>query len=206
MKRDPIVRFLAHVEKETQKYGIKLILHPGDCIEDDDFQYSGYFDEEVLTFACGMTNWVNIAVHEFSHFEQWKSKRCKPWNDLYINVDGEKIESCGLVNRWLTGEDVDPKIIKLAIRRVQLMELDCERRAYKNFLKFNLPVDLNYHMRGAAAYVHFHNCMRETRSWVRKGYKLWDDEGLLKMMRPNLDYSFEKTSPRVMAYMKKHCI
>lgn len=206
MKRDPIARFISHVETETQKHGIKLILHPGSYIEDGEFHYSGYFDEEVLTFACGLPNWINIAAHEFSHFEQWRSKRCKPWKDLYIDINGERMESCDIVGRWLKGEDFKPSTIKLAIRRVQLMELDCERRTYKNFLKFNLPVDTEYHMRGAAAYIHFHNCMRETRKWVKNEYKIWDDEGLLKMMRPNLDYSFEKTSPRVMAYMKKYCV
>ena len=109
---------------------------------------------------------IPLLVHEFSHMQQW--------------IENSKVWSYGKylddVDRWLVGDDV--KDIDEKINKIQLLELDCERRAVKYILKYSLPINLKIYCQKANAYLFFYTWMRETRTWSREGNSSYADKNI----------------------------
>jgi hypothetical protein len=96
--------------------------------------------------------WLPTLLHEYGHLEQW-SQNSPYYNDAKMGVSD-----------WL-------KMLKKhasTIDRIRDLELDCERRSYRNITTFNLPLDKKEYVRRAASYVHFYNYLKLNPKWYRK--------------------------------------
>lgn len=122
---------------------------------------SGYFDEceRALAVATNMPleKWIGIFVHESCHMDQWL-EASRYWSD-------DLAESLNIFDRYLGGSD--EKEIKSAIDNVVMMEADCERRAYKKIMRYELPIDLNDYAKRANAYLLSHKSMLYYKSWYK---------------------------------------
>lgn len=98
-----------------------------------------YFDDE-------LNDWFSVYVHEYCHFLQWK-KEIKKWEPF-----GDHMSK---VNLFLDGKRKTVKIEH--IRKVQELEMDCDRKAIKQIKKFKLKIDLEDYIRTSNLYIYCHN-------------------------------------------------
>lgn len=87
-----------------------------------------------------------ILVHEYCHYKQWKDK--SPLWEASSKAHRR-------LDRWLNG-----KIKRLAIediRRIQKLELDCDKRAIALIKEKKLLIDINEYIRESNVYILLYN-------------------------------------------------
>jgi len=168
--------FIGSAIKEIIEAGVFVSLEP------DRFVYSpgeaegcsGYFQEcrnapSVFKVATKkpFAEFLEIFVHEYCHFQQWKYNENNIWTDEVFKMpDGreclEHIFDCfnGKIEYSL-------EELKNMCARQVLVEIDCERRAYKKIEEFNLPIDKKQYAKKANAYTVFYFAMPYLRSWYK---------------------------------------
>ena len=110
--------------------------------------------------------WLPILVHETCHLDQWIEDADKFMEDDGINI----------VDEWLSGKDIDAKIILDAINASRYLELDCEKRSVEKIKKYRLPVDVENYIKMSNTYVYFYQWVLENRKWVPEGKSLFVNE------------------------------
>lgn len=130
-----------------------------------DNDVSGYFSDVDNEIVVGLNDsWIEVLVHEFCHYQQYQED-CSCW----VNLDCSVGNSIDLMWRWMDREiELKEKEIKLIFKRVQSMELDCERRTVKMIKKYKLPIDLDNYIREANLYMYFYNYAARNRQWFPK--------------------------------------
>lgn len=124
---------------------------------------SGYFSDIDNEIVVGIStdSWIEVLVHEFCHYIQC-SEECKEWQSLEFDQGN----ACDLMWRWIDKEiELKEKEINLIFKRVQSMELDCERRTVSLIKKYKLPIDLKTYIAEANIYVYFYNFAAKHRMW-----------------------------------------
>lgn len=178
---DPIVR---EIMSRAWRFGVAVLLQPESRVDGNDgVPCGGYFDGDakVLAVATGRDTqvWLGTLLHEYCHVTQWVESQ-----PLWRAYDEG-------MWRWLDGNRVrDPE---KAVRSVQALEEDCERRTIRLIQELGAPVDLERYVRGANAYIHFHNVLLETRKWYRPDASPIEDERVLGAANPTFDLDFRKT-------------
>lgn len=110
----------------------------------------GYFceSEMVCYGAAKHPEFAPTMVHEYCHMDQWLSG-IPEWSDYQAIHDEYDLEG------WLAKKVVlDNHEICAAIKVTQALELDCEKRAVKQILKYDLPINLDKYVRQANAYMY----------------------------------------------------
>lgn len=206
-RKSKVESFKSFVKKSLERKGFTLVLVDDHSVELGGGLFSsGYFDDQnkVLKVATkrDQWQWLAVLVHEFCHFLQY-IEDCDAWRNCYVG----KTDANTIVDNWLAGDDsIHYRLICNYIERVQMLEFDCEKRSVEMIKQFNLPISIRKYTRAACAYVHFHNCMAETRQWVKRGYKISEDDKLLNLVPCTLNQDFLHTPQKLMDYMKKNCI
>jgi len=206
-RKTKIDKFVEFVETSLERKGFSLILVDDHSVEVGENMYSsGYFDyfDKVIKVATKRENdkWISVLAHEYSHFLQY-TEQCDEWGSCH-NGDMDINE---YVVNWLEGDDtLHYRVICNYIDKIQKLELDCEKRTIKIIKQFKLPVKIKFYTKVACAYIHFHNCMTETRQWVKYGYKFSEDTELLNLIKPNFNQDFVNTPRYILDYMEKNCI
>lgn len=185
---------LAEIIRRTLAFGVHVRLSPDRNIADEDGRESGgYFcgSTKVLAVATGGSTeaWLGILLHEYSHVTQWVEN-----NPLWRAYRGE-------MWRWLDGRKIDNP--KAAVRSVQALEEDCERRTVRLIWELDAPVDVGNYCRAANAYLHFHNVMFDKRKWYRPGTVMQDIPALMAAANPRLDEDFRKTPPALREQLER---
>lgn len=155
---------LKHTCKEhgiTLKFtkGMRVMVEPG-------IMCSGYFDvaNKMLVVAKGNESWLANLVHESCHIDQWL-EQTKIW---------KKEEKFGTVifDRWLSGKNV--KSIRKSINNLLALELDCEKRAIKKIVEYDLPINTVTYIQRANAYILYYRYVYETGHWSNESIGLYD--------------------------------
>lgn len=175
---------LAEIVRRSLMFGVTVVISPDRKVKGDDGTESGGWfcgDTRRLAVATGCSDeaWLGILLHEYCHVTQW-------FEDipLWRNYRGEMWD-------WLAGKRIkDPA---KAVRSVQALEEDCERRTIRLIWELNAPVDIERYSRAANAYLHFHNVMMDRRRWYRPGTVMQDIPELMAAANPKLDTDFRKT-------------
>ena len=158
-------KFIQQVIEECIKYKITLIFSNTDKVcsknEDPAFASAGYFSDQdkELVVASHSYRWIEMLVHEYSHFCQWKERK------FFANQNWvDKQNSFWL---WLEGrislsnEDLD-EVIDAAVS----CEIDCERRAVKTLSKLSgYRARIRPYIKTANTYLYFYGLVRELRKW-----------------------------------------
>lgn len=128
----------------------------------------GYFSDDlrpVFAVATGrpFKEWAPVFLHEWCHVEQWTTQTEK-WKALEIDQATADIR----ISEWLAGVNHKLSLITNCIRRVQEMELECEKMVVQLIKKHALEINCTEYTKGANAYLLFHNVMLKTRKWYNK--------------------------------------
>ena len=119
--------FLGHVSAECIKHKVSISLeYTKDIVDESDgTQSGGSFDNTVncLNLEVGTKNkkWLDILVHEYCHFLQWK-RNTKIWKEgsRKINKHGDSYSN---FFRWVDGKPF-PVRLKIAIAHMGQVELE----------------------------------------------------------------------------------
>lgn len=202
-----ILNFISEVQSTVEADGISFILSPTKhviIVEEGHIKCNGYFDPRKKVLRCAIkkpiNQWLPILVHEFSHFEQYKSN-CPSWQRLiYKGKDiGDKYYL------WLKGRKISNEIASESFIRVRNIELDCEKRSVKNIIKYKLPIDVEDYIRAANAYIYFYNFAHLTRSWYKKGKVPYDLEEIKSHMPSHFVSRYDRLPKKYHLLFEKYC-
>jgi len=184
-----IKNFISYVVTQTTKYEISCRFEAAPFYLDDNVPCAGFFDDEnkVLVVATKKPEieWLEILVHEFSHFEQWRDK-CPIW---IADINGN--DPSTQFFDWINGKDLEADELNFCLKIARDCEADCERRTVENIKKFDLPIDINKYIKKSNAYIYFYNHIKNTRKWSEPNESAYTNEEIVNAM-PNKfvdDYS-----------------
>jgi len=178
---------LAEIVRRSLAFGVRVIVDPAQSVDNDGTPCGGYFcgDTRTLAVATGRqaSSWLGVMLHEYCHLTQW-AESIPAWRAY---DDG--------MWHWLAGKTIaNPRA---AMRSVQAVEEDCERRTLRLIRELDAPVDVSVYTRAANAYIHFHNVVLAKRKWLRKGVVLQETPEVLRLANPTLDTDF-RTTPKAL--------
>lgn len=180
MTADEVVR---EITERSWRFGVAVLLLPEPRVYSGNVSCGGFFDgdNKILAVATGRDreHWLGVLLHEYSHLTQWVENQ-PVWHQYRDEMWD-----------WLEGKRI--RNPEAAVRSVQATEEDCERRTIRLILEMRAPVDLERYIRGANAYIHFHNTILETRKWYRPDVQLTEVPAVLAAANPTFDASFRRT-------------
>jgi len=175
---------LAEIIRRCRTFGVSVLICPDRKVKGNDgIESGGWFcgDTRRLAVATGGSEegWLGILMHEYCHVTQWVED-----TPLWRAYDND-------MWHWLDGKRV--KNPRAAVRAVQALEEDCERRTIRLIYEMEAPLSVADYARSANAYLHFHNVIADKRKWYRPGTVMADTPELLAAANPTLDSDFTKT-------------
>ena len=158
-----LLKLINILQADCAAHDMELVLHNETSVSMDvGINVAGYFseDERKLHVAGLANDWVLTMVHEYCHFEQWKESK-------FI---GPKYETAYvLFDEWITGNKKLKKEQKLRYTKlIQECELDCEKRALKYIIKYDVCSPEEY-IQKSNAYVWGIAAARESSAWFKDG-------------------------------------
>jgi hypothetical protein len=156
MKDTHVLRFLTDLRGICKEKDVKLFLPNSESVAySDKIRTIGFFGGDPLTLACARKSpvFIEVLVHESCHLDQY-------FDDYNFFNKGENSD---LIDEWLLGKEI--KNIEKHIEITREIELDCEKRAVRKILKYQLPININHYIQKSNAYVWFHNYMCKKRFW-----------------------------------------
>lgn len=122
--------------------------------------YGGSFGDDPLEFTVAMggsfRGSMSVYVHEYGHYLQWL-------DDTSIWHDEDHVTP---FFNWLEGEQ--DTITKKQVYGAQMLELDCEKKAVELIKDFDLPINLDWYIKCANAYLFSYNSIYKRRKWTAK--------------------------------------
>lgn len=163
-----IDKFIEDIKKKAKKHGVEVIIrnNPLVKLEGEEVYCAGFFCSETKQLVVGKqpkeADTIGLLAHESCHMDQWIEDNFL-WEKLAIGYD--------LFFSWVEGH----KIIKRehleeAIQDIIRLEKDCEQRAIKKMLKYNIKIDYDKYRRRANAYLYAYLFFLEKKAWIPKIY------------------------------------
>lgn len=168
-------------------------------IGNDKQKIGGYFSDadKELAVATGLPfkKWFPIFIHEYCHFLQYKTK-VKIYKDLSAEI-------LLTVERWVASGIKEPNTVS-SIKKVQMMELDCEKRAAKLITEFNLSLDIETYIKSANAYIFFYTLLCEDNRWTSKKGP-YSVKQIIDIMPDEFLKSYDTLPKGYKEYVRKFC-
>lgn len=150
--------FLDDLRIICNTHNVTLKLVQAKTVEiEEGIRCTGYFDggNAELAVAKRRGNWLELLVHESCHLDQWV-EQTKEWRD-------EDIYGNNRIDKWLLGKEVEG--LRKSINNTIALELDCEKRAVKKMVEYDLPINTITYIQKANAYIQYYNYVYLTRRW-----------------------------------------
>ncbi len=150
-----ITNFVGETSLEMVEAGISVELSPTEYVYGEaGVECSGWFNNVKKEFKVAMNpdHWLEIYVHEYCHFTQYKDGLMDNYDDVTLW-------------KWLDGEKFPKKKVVEVLRAAQKLEADNERRTVKMILAKKLPIDIETYIKEANAYIMFHDVMLRKRNF-----------------------------------------
>ncbi len=158
------IEFIEYVKAQCKIYGVNLVIGKGKQLNypDAGIRISGYFcsNPPELAYAKFSHDAISIILHEYCHMLQWI-------DNFPLYIESLKKEDDGKLDEWLLGKEFKYKSISTSIRRIQKIELDCEKRAIKLSKKLKLNIDIPKYIKDANSYVFLYTMILEKRKWPK---------------------------------------
>lgn len=170
MKNSKVKEFIGTAIGNMISDGIKITIIPEHSFKDpDNVMVAGCFNfQDKAFFSCtGRKDWLEIFVHEYCHYLQWK-------NGYFKNSDE------GLFWGWLDGEEVDRDFLLSSAHFCQKCESDNEKKVVKIIKKYDLPIDINLYIKKANAYILFYNLALKFRKFYSCGKSPYENKKILE--------------------------
>jgi hypothetical protein len=191
--------FLKKIKKHLEDEGFRLVKTNGYNVYLDGIPCSGFFDEnkKILKVAGHNSDWFSILVHEYCHFLQYINQ-----TKYYVIYETRCNYDFFL---WINREiNLNKKTIRKIIYYTIDMELECEKMTVNLIKKYNLPINIRKYIRGANAYLLFHNYVLKYRRWYKtKPYHL---EELENTMKPHFLKNYKKMTKNFENFITNNCI
>jgi len=156
-KHPAVQKYIANAITELITNGFSVRMENSQKVDNCGGYVNDTPKEFVVATKGSFVTTFGIFIHEYCHFLQWMDK-----DSIWHNDNGT-------VNDffyWLDGSS--QKINAKIIHGVQLLELDCERRAIDEILKNDLPLNVPRYCKGTNSYLWLYPVLRRTRKWVKK--------------------------------------
>ena len=160
-------KFIQDIKAKAEKHGVEVRMVDAKLVyaEGETVGCAGYFCSERKVLAIAMQHkrheWLGLLAHESSHMDQWV-ERPYIWKKLGLGYD--------LFFEWLDGGIKKREDLEEAVQDIIRLEKDCEERAIRKMLNYNLPVNVERYKRRANAYMYAYLYFLETRKWVPRIY------------------------------------
>lgn len=193
--------FLDYVKTNIEPYGFKLYLGSGSNLNCDEERVQGYFDDEsrILAVAtgpnCSSSSVLEVLVHEYCHFEQWR-KKVKVWkNSQLISVEKFKY----FFDKNVKWSRSIQKYLDITID----LELDCEKRSIKLIKKLNLPIDVEVYAKKANSYLYFYSFLKERRNWYPLGKAPYKVKKIYDILPSDLKSGYKRIPKNLLNEFRK---
>jgi hypothetical protein len=162
-----ISAFLSKELSDCEARDITVVLSPTETVMVGGLPTMGWFDGDALHVAIDrpLMDWLATFVHESCHKDQFVEKA--PEWDTKIGA----YDTADILDMWLERVvELSPEQIAVVIDKVQLVELDCERRSVQKIIDNSLPLDVDLYTKKANAYIWFYRTLPLTRRWIVAPY------------------------------------
>ena len=202
--------FLEHLKKECDKKGVKLILGEGSKIPystNSALMVSGYFEDfffkdRAPELACAIgkpeQEWMKILIHESCHMDQWVE-----YPELWLSQYSEGKNSDRIMDNWISGKNFSEQQYTHAIRTMQAIEIDCEKRSAQKIIDLGLPINVSEYIKNANSYVLFYSIILKTRAWYEK--PPYETSEVLAAMPDHWLDDYTEVSDELFELYKKYC-
>lgn len=160
-------KFLKHVRKQCKEHGIKTRIENKPKIRyqsESTMMVGGYFGIKPPVLGCAIgqpeEDWLGTLVHESCHIDQWV-ENVQVWKDIYPK--GKDLDD--MFDKWINGKDYPIAVVVDFLKKIQLVELDCEKRSVNKIIEHNLPIDIKQYIKNANAYIYFYRAILGARQW-----------------------------------------
>lgn len=149
---------------QLYKKNVEVLMCQSKYVQSNKIRTMGYFQEHPPKLVCStqrpIQDWVRVFFHEFAHFKQWSNR-----TPIWIQAD----EAIDVLWAFLNG---DPTVVpfgmfKRAVKTVQELELDCEKRAYRLLRRHHLFDLSDGYIRKANAYLFFYTVLKKEKRWYK---------------------------------------
>lgn len=163
--------FIELLKKDCDTHGVKYLFPNTPKVSylgSEHMQVSGYFDDcHELVLACAVgkpvSEWIEIAVHESCHMDQWSDN-----DELWSNIRKDGIDCDKGMDDWLSGKEFSVEEYTHFVRTMQLVEIDCEKRSVKKIKDLELTINTENYIKKANSYLFFYTVMLHTKKWCEK--------------------------------------
>ena len=158
--------FLVHVVNTLRDADVTLKLsNTKTVLVEGTIRCSGTFDEEGRELAIAIRKsprrWLEILVHEFGHFEQWRYDM-PTWREAYYRSE----DASGMLDEWLNHtRKLDGRILAIVLAKTIDVEVNCERRAIEIIKRFSLPINIQRYCQRANSYLNLYNWAALRQRW-----------------------------------------
>jgi hypothetical protein len=148
---------------------------------------SGFFqghDQLELAVATKKpeTEWFPILVHEYAHFQQYKTQA-----PCWVAYQSQN-QTEDKLTKWLNHEvEYSAAELDLIFTTLINVEKDAEDRTIALIKQYHLPVDVEQYTKGARAYLLFYLWVKKHRRWSRSGHESYAVPQILQYMASSLD-------------------
>lgn len=181
--------FILDLKERCNKNDIELLITNTPGIPytiGEGMMVNGYFDENIRTLACAagkpIERWLTILIHESCHMDQ------------FLENIPEWCQNPGLeqTDRWLSGEEVDAKILDAEMVGSMAVEIDCEKRTVEKIKEwgFDSFINVDEYIQKSNAYILFYLWMREHRKWYEIGSEPYNLPQIVGMMPKTFDIDY----------------
>lgn len=163
--------FISLLKKQCEENGVKHLFPDTPKVSyqgSEHMQVSGYFnDVPELVLACAIgkpvEEWIEIAVHESCHMDQWLDK-----DELWSNIRKDGVDCDKNMDDWLGGKEFSVEEYTHFVRTMQLVEIDCEIRSVKKIQTLGLSINIDNYIKKANSYLFFYTVILQTKKWCEK--------------------------------------
>lgn len=160
-------KFLKHVRAQCKEHGVKTRIENKPKIRynpGSDMLVGGYFGIRPPILGCAIgrpeDEWLGILVHESCHMDQWL-EGVQVWKDIYPK--GKDLDD--MFDKWIDGKQYPIAVIVDFLKKIQLVELDCEKRTVNKIIEYNLPIDIKQYIKNANSYIYFYRAILGIQKW-----------------------------------------
>lgn len=181
---------MRHIEQTCKKNGVRFRPVDDDHVimQGRSIRCQGYFSaplnhQPLLTFATKMPfeTWFRIAIHEFSHMEQWLEETEEVSPEIYSQFWN-----------WLEYKiELTPAQVHAIVLMIRQRELDAERRTLETIKKYQLPLDTHFVAKDMNWYLYSYQYAQQFREWLPNKDRSYDAERAIVSVMPdtlNNDY------------------
>lgn len=197
--------FISLSVSDMIRKGVSVHLVNQQFLEVEDVACNGYFsDHPDLEFWCAVKkprkDWMEIYVHEYCHFLQWK-KQTDKWKATSVKNGSTE----NLIDEWISGKPIKQDLVYMYAKANRDVEEECERMVVQNIRKYQLPINIKNYVKKANAYLYFWSALPYIRKWPTGGKGPYTIPEIVNSMPIKFQRDYDKIPDSYIKLLEEHC-